>query len=151
MNDCFSICSCIQYPHYLLFSTRNTVLVNSLPRLCCRRIVWVCLTILWNWRLKSQDCRVSYVTFFTSIEGWRCIDKKQLFCEIIGHSLKSKLHLTTATIHFFYKKLSNWSSFNPLMPGGNKKVTHTWTNLHLEAAGLFKYVWPFCYHQALKG
>ena len=29
--------------------------------------------------------------------------------------------------------------FNPLMPGGNK------------AAGLFKYVWPFCYHQALKG
>ena len=30
---------------------------------------------------------------------------------------------------------------NPLMPGGNKKVSHT----------LFKYVWPFCYHQALKG
>ena len=29
------------------------------------------------------------------------------------------------------------------MPGGNKKV--------LKAAGLFKYVWPFCYHQALKG
>ena len=21
----------------------------------------------------------------------------------------------------------------------------------LKAAGLFKYVWPFCYHQALKG
>ena len=29
------------------------------------------------------------------------------------------------------------------MPGGNKKV--------LKAAGLFKYAWPFCYHQALKG
>ena len=22
---------------------------------------------------------------------------------------------------------------------------------HLKAAGLFKYVWPFCYHQALQG
>ena len=36
------------------------------------------------------------------------------------------------------------------MPGGNKKVTHTLTNLYLKAAGLFKYVWPFGYHQALK-
>ena len=32
---------------------------------------------------------------------------------------------------------------NSLMPGGNKKVTYT--------VSLFKYVWPFCYHQALKG
>ena len=38
-----------------------------------------------------------------------------------------------------------------LMPGGNKKVTRTETNLQLSAAGLFKYVWRFCYHQALKG
>ena len=30
------------------------------------------------------------------------------------------------------------------MPGGNKKVT-------LSAAGLFKYMQPFRYHQALKG
>ena len=29
---------------------------------------------------------------------------------------------------------------NPLMPGGNKKVTHTETNLQRKAAGLFKYV-----------
>ena len=28
------------------------------------------------------------------------------------------------------------------MPGGNKKVTQTYTNMQL----LFKYVWPFCYH-----
>ena len=42
-------------------------------------------------------------------------------------------------------------NLNPLMPGGNKKVIHTLTNLHLLAAGLFKYGWPFCYHQALKG
>ena len=48
----------------------------------------------------------------------------------------------------FFKKKSN---FNPLMPGGNKKVTHTLSNLQLLAAGLFKYVWPFCYDQALKG
>ena len=39
----------------------------------------------------------------------------------------------------------------PLVPGGNKKVTHTQTNLQLKAAGLLKYVWPFCYQQALKG
>ena len=38
-----------------------------------------------------------------------------------------------------------------LMPGGNKKITHTSTNLQLKAAGLFKYAWPFCYYQALKG
>ena len=30
--------------------------------------------------------------------------------------------------------------FNPLMRGGNKKVTHTETNLQLKAAGLFQYV-----------
>ena len=39
------------------------------------------------------------------------------------------------------------------MPGGNRKVTYL--NLPLDAersaAGLFKYVWSFCYHQALKG
>ena len=35
------------------------------------------------------------------------------------------------------------------MPGANKKVTYTLTNLQLKAAGLFKYVRPFCYHQAL--
>ena len=32
---------------------------------------------------------------------------------------------------------------NPLMSGGKKNVTHT--------AALFKYVWPFCYHQTFKG
>ena len=31
---------------------------------------------------------------------------------------------------------------DPLMPSGNKKATHTQTNLHLKAAGLFKYVQP---------
>ena len=29
---------------------------------------------------------------------------------------------------------------NPLMPGGNKMVTHTKTNLQLKTAGLFKHV-----------
>ena len=33
---------------------------------------------------------------------------------------------------------------NSLMPGCNKNVAHTQTNL-------FKDVWPFCYHQELKG
>ena len=40
---------------------------------------------------------------------------------------------------------------NFLMPGGNKKVTHTETNLQLKPAGSFKSVWPICYHKALKG
>ena len=35
------------------------------------------------------------------------------------------------------------------MPGGNQKVTQTSTNLLV--ADLFKCMWPFCYHQALKG
>ena len=32
------------------------------------------------------------------------------------------------------------SVLNPLMPGSNKKVTHTETNWQLSAASLFKYV-----------
>ena len=43
------------------------------------------------------------------------------------------------------------SKLNPLMPGAKKKVTHTKTNSQLKAAGLFKYVWNFCHHHALKG
>ena len=46
------------------------------------------------------------------------------------------------------------TSINPLVPGVIRKVTHTETNLQLlaaVAAGLFKYVRPFYYHQALKG
>ena len=37
------------------------------------------------------------------------------------------------------------TDFGPLMPAGDKGVTHT------QPAALFKCVWPFCYHQALKG
>ena len=48
------------------------------------------------------------------------------------------------------KKANVQYSFNPLMPVGNKKVTHTYINLQLSSPGLFKYVWHFCYHQALK-
>ena len=47
--------------------------------------------------------------------------------------------------------LTQAHSFNPFMPDGNKKVTHTQTKLYLSPADLFKYVWPFCYYQALKG
>ena len=32
---------------------------------------------------------------------------------------------------------------NPLMSGGNEKLTHTETNLQLKAVGLIKYMWPF--------
>ena len=48
------------------------------------------------------------------------------------------------------KVVKDWEMyFNPLIAGGNKEVTHTLTNLQ-RAAGLCKYVWPFCFHQALK-
>ena len=47
-------------------------------------------------------------------------------------------------------KTDNDIDFNPLMPGGNKKVTYTSASLQLKPPGLFKYVWPFCYYQALK-
>ena len=41
-------------------------------------------------------------------------------------------------------KLSD-SQLSPLLPGAKKKVAQC------SAAGLFKYEWPFCYYQALKG
>ena len=37
-------------------------------------------------------------------------------------------------------KTDNDIDFNPLMPGGNKKVTYTSTSLQLKPPGLFKYV-----------
>ena len=39
---------------------------------------------------------------------------------------------------------------NPLLPRLHQKVTHTRTNQQLSAADLFKYVWPFSEHKALK-
>ena len=42
-------------------------------------------------------------------------------------------------------------AYNPLVPGVHQKVTHTQTNLQLWGVSLFKYVWPFSEHQALKG
>ena len=39
-----------------------------------------------------------------------------------------------------YHTLISMSFVNPLMPGGNKNVTHTYTSLQLSPAGLFKYV-----------
>ena len=49
------------------------------------------------------------------------------------------------------KVVKDWEMyFNPLIAGGSKEVTHTLTNLQRSAAGLCKYVWPFCFHQALK-
>ena len=37
------------------------------------------------------------------------------------------------------------------MTGGNKKATHTWTNLQLKALGLFKYVMTFLLQLGIKG
>ena len=41
-------------------------------------------------------------------------------------------------------------NYIPLTPDVREMITHTWTNLHLKAAGLFHYVWPFSGHHALK-
>ena len=56
-------------------------------------------------------------------------------CEQVASYNKQKNELKTgeALIHVDYSE----SNINPLMSGGKKKVK--------------KYVWPFCYHQALKG
>ena len=57
---------------------------------------------------------------------------------VTSHKVKHSHH----TILKFYLRveLGRLGILNPLMPGGNKKVTHTETNLQLKAAGLFKYV-----------
>ena len=39
-----------------------------------------------------------------------------------------------------YHTLTSSPFVNPLMPGGNKKVTHTSTSLQLSPASLFEYV-----------
>ena len=44
-----------------------------------------------------------------------------------------------------WKNTINKNNCNTLIPGCNKKVTHTW-----KQTCSFKYVWRFCYHQALK-
>ena len=57
---------------------------------------------------------------------------------MITASVMKELNLWTlnqASVH------NDSLSLNPLMPVG----------ISLSAAGLFKYVRPFCYHQALKG
>ena len=56
---------------------------------------------------------------------------------ILKISFSKNKHLQ---INYRNYKHHNEYSFNPLMPGGNKKVTHTETNLQLLGAGLFKFV-----------
>ena len=57
------------------------------------------------------------------------------------------LHFKTRIDHFFQIYLNY---FNLLTPCFHLKVIHTETNIQLSAAGLFRYVWPFSGHQALK-
>ena len=38
-----------------------------------------------------------------------------------------------------------------LVPSAYQKVKYTKTNMQLSAAGLFKYTWPLCEHEALNG
>ena len=50
------------------------------------------------------------------------------------------------SVTFPYKTDLSKANINPLVPGGNKKVTHAFTNLQLKAAGLFD---P-CMHNVVK-
>ena len=56
---------------------------------------------------------------------------------------------------FFWRKshfAAIWFSFiNPLTLDVHKKVIHTEKNMHLIAAGLFKYLWPCSGHQTFRG
>ena len=57
--------------------------------------------------------------------------------EILKHVIELKYeNVALQTVEIMFKWY--WS-FNLLMAGGNKKVTHTLTNLQPKAAGLFKY------------
>ena len=57
--------------------------------------------------------------------------------EILKHVIELKYeNVALQTVEIMFKWY--WS-FNLLMASGNKKVTHTLTNLPPKAAGLFKY------------
>ena len=70
--------------------------------------------------------------------------------ELFYLNLRLFHHQLLQTIMIFWLKIM-YFLLNPLIPGGNKKATYTQTNAKRSAVDLFKYVWPFCYHQALKG
>ena len=57
-----------------------------------------------------------------------------------GNNFHCLLPLKSHFLTLIYDIYGEKDLFNPLMPGDNKKVTHTHTNLQLKAAGLFKYV-----------
>ena len=78
------------------------------------------------------------------------------FCIVTTKNGVVLFHDAQSNDGWFMHKLSFFACHEQLMQevvmlGSNKKVTHTETNLQLKDTGLFTYVWPFCYHQALKG
>ena len=67
------------------------------------------------------------------------------YCEIFKNTYFEEHLRTTAftcsqCVYTFVVASLSIRIVNRLMPGGNKKVTHTEANLQLSAAGLFKYV-----------
>ena len=64
-----------------------------------------------------------------------CINFEYLF--VLVHLLLL-LHLFPYVT--FQNLLKSSENINPLMPGGNKKVTHTYTNLQLNAAFSCRFV-----------
>ena len=55
-NQIFHCLCFVQLEHDMNKLTDANMNNEQTDRCCCRRIVWVCLTILWGWRLKGQTC-----------------------------------------------------------------------------------------------
>ena len=70
----------------------------------------------------------------------------QIFELSVSQKWSFSLHHHLLTVFNIFQSMTfNNISCNAaiLCSTGNKKFTHTYTNLQLKAAGLFKYVWPF--------
>ena len=94
-----------------------------------RQFKWIKIiyqTLTWVKVFKQEITTVLWLYWYYL---WKILLKLNVCNTFISHSA------------FHVKALC---TFNSLIPGGNKKVTHTETNLQLSGAGLFKYVWPFC-------
>ena len=118
---------------YLLFPTWNFVNNDYIET-----IQWKEIFKIWYSFLDS----VTYCNIFNSKHQTTLIAPSQVSrCWILMQLLWifQQLNINYLELNFS-QNLSNYK-LNPLIPGANKKFTHAKT----------KYVWHFCYHQALKG
>ena len=102
------------------------------------------LTSLWTafyglviiWYCKIQCIIIFHVIFSTSL-----IDYLVTYTHIL---------CTVHIDHLGAGSIATRNGLNLLMPRGNRKTTYL-NKPAAESCRFIKYVWPFCYHQALKG